>query len=100
MNDAIVKGLKAMGKLKGKEYTFTIMEAKNLNPEKKHFAENYKNGDIVYTLDDRTFYKVSGVDENNNTITIKKGKEKFTINLIQDSNKISVYREREVKLQE
>ena len=107
LNDSIRKELKSQGRLDEKDHTFTVRESRNLSPEDRHFAQSYREGDVIYTTKAGvmgragTEGKVTAVDHQNHAFTVqgKDGTER-SIDLIKDGGKISVYGEKEQSFSE
>jgi ATP-dependent exoDNAse (exonuclease V) alpha subunit len=102
LNDSIRKELKSQGRLDEKEQTFTVRESKNLSPEDKHFAQSYGEGDAIFATKAGAMGragsegKVTAVDYQNHTITVQdKDGKAHSIDLIRNSEQISVYGEKE-----
>ena len=102
LNDLIRRELKSQGRLDEKEQTFTVRESKNLSPEDRHFAQSYREGDVIYATKAGAMGRagsegrVTAVDYQNHSITVqdKHGKD-HSIDLIKNGDQISAYREKE-----
>lgn len=102
LNESIRKELKSQGRLDEMEQTFTVRESKNLSPEDRHFAQSYREGDVIFATKAGAMGragsegKVTAADYQNHTITVedKDGKER-SIDLIKNGERISVYGEKE-----
>jgi len=102
LNNAIRDELKSQDRLKGDEHTFIVRESRNMRPEEKRFGQSYKEGDLVYACKAGvmgragTEARIVEVDHNRHAITLTNEKGGvFTIDLMRDGDKLSVYAERE-----
>lgn len=103
------EGLKAEGKIKGPEYTFTVRQNQNITGQAKLNAENYNKGDIIHTHNmpgikngEKGELRITSVDKSAGTITgmnkDKDGQEQ-TIDVRRNGKNISgVYRERQISV--
>jgi ATP-dependent exoDNAse (exonuclease V) alpha subunit len=107
LNDSIRKELKSLGRLDEKEHTFTVRASRNLSPEDRHFAQSYREGDVIYSTRAGVMGragsegKITSVDHRNHAITAKdKDGREHVIDLIKDGGRISVYGEKEASFSE
>lgn len=101
LNAAIRNELKEQGKLKGEEQIFTVREAKNHGAVDKHFAQSYKEGDLVISKAAGVIGKagvesrVTAVDDVNHKISVHtKGGKDWDIDLKKSGKDISAYTEK------
>lgn len=101
INQAIRAGLKGLGKLSNSECEFTTRESKGLNPEEKHFAQQYSQNDIVTVNKAGMGIKVGAegrvlnADAENHSIIVLIGDKERSIDLNRHGDKISAYQEQE-----
>jgi conjugative relaxase-like TrwC/TraI family protein len=102
LNNAIRDELKSQDRLKGDEHTFIVRESRNMRPEEKRFAQSYQEGDLVYARKAGvmgragTEARIVDVDHSRHAVTLTSEKGGiFTIDLMKDGDKLSVYAERE-----
>jgi ATP-dependent exoDNAse (exonuclease V) alpha subunit len=102
LNDSIRRELKSQGRLDEKEQTFTVRQSRNLSPEDRHFAQSYRQGDVIYSTRAGVMGragsegKVTAVDYRNHSITVQdENRKEHSIDVIRDGNHISVYGEKE-----
>lgn len=101
LNTAIRSELKEQGKLKGEEQLFTVREAKNNGAVDKHFAQSYKEGDLVISRSAGVIGKagvesrVTAVDDVNHKISVHtKGGKDWDIDLKKNGKDISAFTEK------
>lgn len=108
LNTKLHEGLQEQGKVSKEEYTFTIREPRNINPVEKQFAQSYKEGDSIFI--NKTGFqgvklgtegKIITADQDRNILKCEtKWGKTFEVDLRKDSDKISVYEEKDIKLSE
>jgi conjugative relaxase-like TrwC/TraI family protein len=106
INDSVRQELKVQGRLTGKECTYAIRENKTSSPTEKHFAQSYKEGDIITAngpikgIQTGQEAKIVSTDVVNHHIGVrfadKKGRTReLDIDIKRDSGKLAVYQERD-----
>ncbi|QEM69507.1 conjugative relaxase [Geobacter sp. FeAm09] len=103
LNAAIHEDLHAQGRLGEEEYNLTVRENKSLDSAQRHFAASYQIGDIIMNSQSGAGMaagyegRVTGVDAENNTITLtgRDGKERI-IDPMQAADQLTVWREHQI----
>lgn len=106
LNQMIREEKQERGEVSKEEFAFTIREAKNLNPSEKLHHQNYEKGEHTFVnkvgLEGMKLGaegEIVNVNQKDNSLTIstKNGNE-VNINLTRDGDKISTYKESEIKI--
>lgn len=102
LNTDIRRELKALGRLSENEHTFTVRESKNLTGADRHFAQAYREGDLIYTREAGvngragTEARVEGLDYDRHIMTvINKDGSSREIDLKKYGDKLSACTEKE-----
>lgn len=108
LNSKIREGLQEKGIVSKNDHTFTIREPRNINPVEKKFAQSYRDGDSIFI--NKTGFqgakmgmegKIISTDQDRNILKCETRRGKtFEVDLRKDSDKISVYEEKDIKLSE
>lgn len=107
LNHAIREGLKAEGKLKGEDHTFTVRQSKNIDGIGRHVSRSYQPGDIIKGhnlpgVQNGNEVRVTAIDPGAHAVMAvdKNGKE-HRIDLRRDGDRITnVYTEKEQQFAE
>lgn len=100
LNSTIRDKLRLEGGLPREGYIFTVRESINLTPAERHFAQSYKEGDLVIANKAGIMGRagsegrVVGADPQNHTITVmKSNKDEYCINLKANGLHLASYTE-------
>ncbi len=102
LNRSIRDDLKEQGKLDKNEHTFTVRESKNLSPIEKHFAQSYREGDVIIASKAGvigragTEAKVVSTDQQKHQISVQtKDGNEHSIDLKTQGQNLAVYAEKQ-----
>ncbi|MGD0282300.1 MAG: MobF family relaxase [Dissulfurispiraceae bacterium] len=107
LNQTIREELKAEGKLKGENHTFTVRESKNIDGVGRHLSQSYQPGDIIKGhnlpgMQNGNEVRVTAIDPGAHTVmAVDKAGKEHSIDLRRDGDKITnVYAEKEQQFAE
>jgi len=101
LNKVIRHELMQQGKLSPEEYTFIVRKSANLTAESKHFAQSYKEGDVVFANKlgilgkAGTEGKIAYIDRASHQILVVTPEKTYTVDLKSQGQHLSVFREKE-----
>lgn len=104
LNASIHDKLHSEGKLGQDEFTITIKENVSVDTIAKNYAQSYEKGDLlVFSKDIGDFkageeLKITDIDSKNNMVIVGEGDNAKGIRLMGNTEDLSVYRERDIKV--